>query len=42
MGFAGGSEGEESTCNAGDLVQSLWPPDMKSRLIGKDPVARKY
>ena len=42
MGFAGGSEGEESTCNAGDIVQSLWPPDMKSRLIGKDPDARKY
>ena len=42
MGFAGGSEGEASACNAGDLVQSLWPPDMKSQLIGKDPDARKY
>ena len=42
MGFPGGSEGEASACNAGDLVQSLWPPDMKSQLIGKDPDARKY
>ena len=28
MGFPGGSDGKESACNAGDLVQSLGREDL--------------
>ena len=38
MGFPGGSDGKESTCNAGDPVQSLGREDPLKKGMATTPV----